>query len=890
MRVIKPQHLALMHRCLEREQRAWLCVSTMAFIALDQNNALLSEQEFWSFINPLLGETPIDIAVPKTGGEYLLTGNAIAPGGKPVDALQVQTKLGKLEKTINVFGKRIWIKNKPSKPESFTQLSLDWSNAYGGAAFPENPQGIGYKPQQTPAGPLHFLPHLEHPKYPSSKSGSKIPPISFGALKPTSAARQHFDGSYTKDWLEQQFPGPPLDLNWRYFCCASQDQWQPEPFVGNEAFELIHMHADQPKIKGALPGIRAVVALQRTDRSSNTLQLLDPKLSTVWFFPNQLRMVLIWHAITPLEDEFADKIKHIAIAAEWLDKPKGAPHYLQAIKERLDPEKGVLRMLDDEDFLPQGMATPNELLKKFENLLGSSGIALENHQTQLAARQAALRQDLTERFPEATLKAVEAEQKAILSHLPDISEKLPKKTDELLKMGKQLFNKLPSEQQVTELMKTQKASHLAYATRQLEAIGGDLSLLKPFGNSPASTTSIKPLSATLAEMQLNLLKLPQKTSVETVAPTLLKQAMDDDKKISALLRSASHHQPAPDPLSCAEAIKLRKSASSTHAQGMRLSGKSMRAATFAGMDLSGADFSDSDLTGADFTEAKLHNACFDRANLAYAIFMQAQLIGASFQEANLSKSNFSDADASNCDFSNATIMQTRFERSNLRASQLTGNVLTEVNLQSAQCQRLKLNDATVLRSQLSKVDFSNAELSKTSFVECSMEHARFCAALLSKANFVTCSLTGSNFDNSEAENLRFVHGSVLQSTSFRKAHLYRSSFRAMALQQSNFSEALLDGSDFSKAQCAGTDFSFASMKETLLLQANLKGACLRYANLMQSILQHSRLLGADLYGANLFAADMARIEKDSDTVLEKTYMAKVRHMPVKKVLPPLVQI
>ena len=890
MRVIKPQHLALMHRCLERQQRAWLCVSTMALIALDQNNALLSEQEFWSFINPLLGDTPVDIAVPKIGGEYLLTGNAMAPGGKPIDALQVKAKLGSLEKTINVFGRRIWIKNKPSKPESFTQISLDWSNAYGGAAFLENSQGIGHEAKQTTAGLLHLLPHLEHPKYPSSRSGSKVPPISFDALKPTSAARQQFDGSYTKDWLEQQFPSPPVDLNWRYFCCASQDQWQPEPFIGNEAFELIHMHADQPKISGTLPGIRAVVALQRTDRSSNTLQLLDSKLSTVWFFPNQLRTVLIWHAITPLEDEFADKIKHIAIAAEWLDKPKGATHYLKAIRERLDPEKGALRMLDDEDFLPEGMATPNEFLKKFETLLSSSGTALENHQTQLASQQASLRQELAERLPQATLKTLEAEQKAVFPHLSHISETLPKTTEALLKMGKQLSNNLPSGQQVTELIKTQKASHLAYSTRHLEAIGGDLSLLKPLQDPRLNTMSIKPLSATLAEMQLSLLKLPQKSSVEAVAPTLLKQAIDDDKKISALVRSASHHQPVPEPLSLAEAIKLRKSATDTHAQGRRFSGESMLAATFAGMDLSGADFSDSDLTGADFTEAKLQNACFDRANLAYAIFMQAQLGGASFHEANLSKSNFSDADASNCDFSGATIMQTRFERTSLRGSQFTGNVLTEVNLQSAQCQRLKLNHATVLRSQLSKVDFSNAELSKTSFVECSMEHARFCAALLSKANFVTCNLIGSNFDNGEAENIRFVHGSVLRSTSFRKAHLYRSSFRAMPLQQSNFSEALLDRSDFSKAQCAGSDFSSASMKETLLLQADFKGACLRYANLMQSVLQHSRLIGADLYGANLFAADMARIEKDADTVVEKAYMAKVRHLPVKKVLPPLVQI
>jgi uncharacterized protein YjbI with pentapeptide repeats len=889
MRVIKPQHLAVMHRCLERQQRAWLCVSTMALVALDQNNALLSEQEFWRFLTPILGDTPIDIAIPKTGGEYLLTGNAVAPAGKPIDALQVQVRLGSLEKAVNVFGQRIWIQHQQSKPEPFTQISLDWANSYGGPTFSGNPQGIGHQSQETPEGRLHVLPHLEHPKHPSVKPGETIPAISFAALDPTAAARKRFDGSYTKDWLEQQFPGPPLDLDWRYFCCASQDQWQPEPFLGDEAFELIHMHADRPQIVGTLPGIRAVVALQRTDKSDNTLQLLTPKLSTVWFFPNQLRMVLIWHALTPLEDEFADKVKHIAVAAEWLDQAKGAKHYLHAIQERLDPENGALCMLDDEDFLPEGVATPNETLKKFEALLGTSGVTLRNHQAKLAAQNAATQAYLAKHLPKDALKSIDAEKNALLPDLPEVSKNIPQNTDALLKMGKQLFTTLPSGQKTTELMAVSKASHSRYSMRQLQAIGGDLSLLKPLQGSSANMRNVKPLSAMLGEMQLALTKLPQETSVKTVAPTLLKQAMASDKQMSALIRSASHHQPLPDALSLTEATKLRQSATHIQAHGMGFSGKKLSAAIFAGMDLSGADFSDADLCGADFTEANLQNACFDRANLAYAALMQAKLAGASFLEANLSKSNFADADASNCDFSNATTMQTRFERTNLRGSKFEGSILTEVHLEAAQCQRLKLSHTTVLRSQLSGADFSNADLSKTSFIECSMKHVRFCTALLVSADFVTCMLNGSNFDNSQAENIRFVHGSSLQATSFRKAQMYGASLRAMPLQQSNFSAALLDGSDFSKAQCAGANFSGASMKEVLLLQADLTDACLRYVNLMQAILQHSRLTGTDLYGANLFSADMARIEIDTNTILDAAYMAKVRQVPVQKILPPLVQ-
>ena len=98
MRILKPQHLSLMHRCFERQRRAYLGVAVMAYLPIRDEPALLPEQELWQEVAPLMQpEVPLDAVLPKSGAEFLMIGDACAPGGEPVTGLEVEARVGSLE-------------------------------------------------------------------------------------------------------------------------------------------------------------------------------------------------------------------------------------------------------------------------------------------------------------------------------------------------------------------------------------------------------------------------------------------------------------------------------------------------------------------------------------------------------------------------------------------------------------------------------------------------------------------------------------------------------------------------------------------------------------------------------------------------------------------------
>ncbi|MCB1894562.1 MAG: DUF2169 domain-containing protein, partial [Rhodocyclaceae bacterium] len=167
-------------------------------------------------------------------------------------------------------------------------------------------------------------------------------------------------------------------------CIASADQWQAADFVGDESVEIVHMHPDHPQLQFRLPAIRPVV-LARMQRGEDAKDRLgEPRLTTVWLLPNQLRAVLVWHAMFEVADEFAADVALLCAGFEWQDRPKGPAHYVKAISERLDPEHGAEKLLDDHELLPEGLATPNELVEHFRESLGNSGVDVTRINDQLA--------------------------------------------------------------------------------------------------------------------------------------------------------------------------------------------------------------------------------------------------------------------------------------------------------------------------------------------------------------------------------------------------------------------------------------------------------------------------------------------------------------------------
>ena len=101
----------------------------------------------------------VDFAPRKAACDVLLTGTARALGGRPVTRMRAGLRIGTMEKTFDVVGKRVWQARlatiSASDPQPFTEMSVSYDVAFGGAdrnsddekdhdAYLPNPVGRGW--------------------------------------------------------------------------------------------------------------------------------------------------------------------------------------------------------------------------------------------------------------------------------------------------------------------------------------------------------------------------------------------------------------------------------------------------------------------------------------------------------------------------------------------------------------------------------------------------------------------------------------------------------------------------------------------------------------------------------------------------------------------------
>jgi hypothetical protein len=104
-----------------------------------------------------LGTIDCDMVPIKSCCDVAVFGRAYAPGGVPATAMQVDLRVGGLQRKLMVYGDRLWERDggglRPSAPEPFSTMPLTYSRAFGGSAiwygrmagpFADNPKGRGY--------------------------------------------------------------------------------------------------------------------------------------------------------------------------------------------------------------------------------------------------------------------------------------------------------------------------------------------------------------------------------------------------------------------------------------------------------------------------------------------------------------------------------------------------------------------------------------------------------------------------------------------------------------------------------------------------------------------------------------------------------------------------
>ncbi len=377
MKTYKDRQHSLMLKPFGLQGKQYLGLTVFLFFDLNAPENLLKEQELWREVPQRLGKgKALDMGMPKSKAEFLVFGSCHTPRGSQTRGTKVNVRVGKLEKTLYVFGRRYWNRmGGISRPEEFTEIPLTYANAYGGPEYALNPLGMGYKTSQdvgenkirTP------LPHVEHPARLIGSLGYHPQPASFEPLDMTWPQRYAKTGTYDDKWLKERWPDMPDDMDPTFHNTAAPDQWQEQWFAGNEEVELLHMHPDIPCITTRLPGkrIRAFLTMfkdfnrfKKAENMETEFREVAMHIDTLLLFPDILRGVVAYRgAVESSDDEYYDVLRAFVQTEELTEEPKSLEYYHQEQLKRLDRSVPI----DMSPFEEAGKKV-SRLLLKMKNL------------------------------------------------------------------------------------------------------------------------------------------------------------------------------------------------------------------------------------------------------------------------------------------------------------------------------------------------------------------------------------------------------------------------------------------------------------------------------------------------------------------------------------------
>lgn len=247
-----------------------------------------------------------DTSPTKPGTDVALLGYAYAPRGQSTQ-VDVTLSIGRLQKTVRVFGDRFWLRSlgfsRMSSPKPFERMSLLYERAFGGAdpspnpekreCEPRNPVGVGFHRTRPSGDDDQPLPNLEDPSQLLTAPTQRPAPAGFGFVAPSWQPRLALAGTYDATWQRERCPLLPADFDDRFFCCAHPDLTDWSHLRGGEAVRVVN--ASPSELRFAVPAIRFEVTASLRGQTHGFVPLLD----TIVIEPEQRRVVCTWRATFP---------------------------------------------------------------------------------------------------------------------------------------------------------------------------------------------------------------------------------------------------------------------------------------------------------------------------------------------------------------------------------------------------------------------------------------------------------------------------------------------------------------------------------------------------------------------------------------------------------------
>ena len=869
MKIIKPQTLSLLTRPFEFQHDYWLGCAVVAFLPIGETHTLLPETAMWPFLaEELPPDQPLDAVIPKVRAEFLAIAHAFAPDGVAAPMVPTGIQLGASIKRLDVFGDREFDRNRGqiTEPVPFTQMKMDWSRAYGGEGFADNPLGKGTAP--TDPSDDRIFP-VENVIDRGRRGEGVRSPAAYAPVDQMWPVRAKLVGTYDDAWKQQDFPGFARDIDWRFFNCASPDQWLADGLAGNETYAFENLHPTQPLLKGRLPGLAPRLFIVRKGQEEEGFEEIPLALTTVWCFPHRERLALVHHGKTRIAEEDASDIVRVLIGADRLDALRAADEFRAVMVKRLDRKSGAMDALRDADLVPA------EWLRPDSALTGTESEA--QRQIRARVRRRAEREHAAKR-EELQARGLDPDKFAPQTLPP---ERPPPTLDELpgfiAETEAEAATQKASAEAEVAANKARMAGQLAAAGVPEEEIQKRLNA-KPKGPPAFSAAGF------LAEQRqrMTAMRLAGIDTSGLEAQLASSEFIAQLERAEAMARNAyrltAQHQDAADRLPAERSDEIRRLVSHD-AKAARLL-YDLHGADLSGLDLTGVDLSGVCLDGAD-----LKGTSFAGANLADAVLAHADMTNCVFDKADLTGANLGHARLSGASLRGAVL-----KKSVLAGADLTGALLTGADLEAADLDQTILIDTDftdvsapnllAMKLSLRGLRAPGIKLTKAKFIECDIEAADWRGASLEQAVFIECNLAGIQLGKASMRKSVFVRHCNLARADLSSADLTEANLRETSLPGASLADAIIERADFSAADLTSAVLTHARAAGSRWVAANLSGANLDGADFAQADMSRVDLRGAHLAGVSLYEANLARARLDRDTVRSGMLMTRMRYLPL----------
>lgn len=327
-----------------------ICPDERAIVALEQAPMAYGD-ECYDVMGTGSVKYESDIAPFKPRADIVLVGKAYAPGGMPVQVLDVMLRVGQQKKIIRVIGDRHWICSSrvlpehPSKPEPFTSMDLVYERAFGGIDMEgggycaENLVGRGFVVKKSKKALDGMpLPNLEDPANLIKSWKDHPKPVGFGFYGRAWMPRLGYLEARDKQEKQESFSEPQADLLFDHHNGAHPDLQVEGYLNGDEEVELVNL-TPEGTIQFRLPGIKVVCtvtkyrepeievspdsgedsgegeggATEGGEKRDLNIEEVSFNLDTLCLIPDKKRFYLVWRGLCPIKDLDASEVETIQI-------------------------------------------------------------------------------------------------------------------------------------------------------------------------------------------------------------------------------------------------------------------------------------------------------------------------------------------------------------------------------------------------------------------------------------------------------------------------------------------------------------------------------------------------------------------------------------------------